>query len=117
MPSMAEINPAPWRPTMTVVYLDSPMSDDERRDHLFRGHFFIYTPTPALRALTDFARKMTQEAFAPLDPTEAQHHMHGDAYTAVLAKVRPEFINHAHTKQLVADALGSLGADVEQTYF
>src|SRR5262245_20474670 len=56
----------PWRPfryarqeaDMTVVYFDSPMSDDERRDKLFSGDLFVYSPTPQTLALVEFAQQM-----------------------------------------------------------
>ncbi len=86
---------------MTVVYFDSPMSDDERRAKLFGGDLFVYSPTPNSRALVDFAQKMSEEAFAPHFPPDAQHHLDGQAYVDVLAMLKPTFINHARSKELV----------------
>lgn len=102
---------------MTVIYLDSPVSDHERRTRLFAGDLFVYSPTPQSLALVEFARTMAEEAFAPYPPPQAQHHMDGQAYVDVLAKLKPTFINHPRSKELVAEILGGLGADVTQTYF
>lgn len=102
---------------MTVIYVDSPVSDDERRTRLFAGDLFVYSPTPQSLALVEFARSMAEEAFAPYPPPQAQHHMDGQAYVDVLAKLKPTFINHPRSKELVAEILGGLGADVTQTYF
>jgi hypothetical protein len=102
---------------MTVVYFDSPMSDAERREKLFGGDLFVFSPTPHSKALVEFARAMSEEAFAPHFPPDAQHHMLGQAYVDVLADLKPTFINHARSKELVAGILGDLGASVEQTYF
>jgi hypothetical protein len=102
---------------MTVVYLDSPMSDDERRERLFAGDLFVYSPTASTRALVDFARSMSEEAFAPYYPPDAQHHLEAQAYVDVLAGLKPTFINHPRSKELVSAILADLGADVTQTYF
>ena len=102
---------------MTVIYVDSPVSDHERRTRLFAGDLFVYSPTPQSLALVEFARTMAVEAFAPYPPPQAQHHMDGQAYIDVLAKLKPTFINHPRSKELVAEILGGLGADVTQTYF
>ncbi|MEV4626255.1 hypothetical protein AB0J90_08185 [Micromonospora sp. NPDC049523] len=102
---------------MTVVYFDSPMSDDERRRKLFGGDLFVYSPTPHSMALVAFAREMAESAFAPHFPPDAQHHLSGPEYVQVLADLKPTFINHPRSKELVRGMLADLGADVEQTYF
>jgi hypothetical protein len=102
---------------MTVVYVDSPMSDDERRERLFAGDLFVYSPTESTRALVDFARSMSEEAFSPYYPPDAQHHLEAQAYVDVLAGLKPTFINHPRSKELVSAILADMGADVTQTYF
>ncbi|HEY0698634.1 MAG TPA: hypothetical protein VGD43_12590, partial [Micromonospora sp.] len=102
---------------MAVVYFDSPMSDDERRRRLFGGDLFVYSPTPHSLALVAFAREMVEEAFAPHFPPDAQHHLSGPDYVDVLAGLKPEFINHPRSAELVRGVLADLGADPEQTYF
>lgn len=101
---------------MTVIYLDSPMSDDERRQKLFDGDLFLYSPTPHSLELIAFARQLSEEAFAPHFPPDAQHHVARQEYVDVLAKLKPTFINHPRSKELVAGILADLGVDVEQTY-
>lgn len=102
---------------MTVVYFDSPMSDDERRRKLFGGDLFVYSPTPHSMALVAFARELAESAFAPHFPPDAQHHLAGPDYVRVLADLKPTFINHPRSKELVRGMLADLGADLEQTYF
>jgi hypothetical protein len=99
-----------------VVYFDSTMSDDERRRRLYGGDLFVYSPTPHSLELCAFAREMAEEAFAPFFPPDAQHHLPGQEYVDVLAKLKPTFINHPRSKELVAGVLADLGADLEQTY-
>jgi hypothetical protein len=102
---------------MTVVYFDSPISDDERRAKLFGGDLFVYSPTRHSMALVAFARELAEAAFAPHFPPDAQHHLAGPAYVDVLAALKPTFINHPRSKELVREILAELGADPAQTYF
>lgn len=101
---------------MTVVYFDAAFSDDERRQKLFGGDLFVYSPTPHSLQLCAFARQMAEEAFAPHFPPDAQHHLAGQEYVDVLAKLKPTFINHPRSKELVAGILADLGTDVTQAY-
>jgi hypothetical protein len=101
---------------VTVLYFDSTMSDGERRRRLFGGDLFVYSPTPHSLELCAFARQMAEEAFAPFFPPDAQHHLARQEYVDVLAKLKPTFINHPRSKELVAGLLADLGADLEQTY-
>lgn len=102
---------------MTVLHFDSPMSDDERRNRLFAGDLFVYSPTPRSTALVAFAREMAEAAFAPHFPPDAQHHLAGPDYVRVLAALKPGFINHPRSAELVRGLLTDLGADPAQTYF
>jgi hypothetical protein len=102
---------------MTVVYFDSPVSDDARRERLFAGDLFVYSPTPNSMELCAFAREMAEAAFAPHHPPDAQHHLAARSYVDVLAGLKPSFINHPRSKELVSRVLADLGADLTQTYF
>jgi hypothetical protein len=101
---------------MTVVYFDSPMSDDDRRQRLFAGDLFVYSPTPHSIELCTFARELAEEAFAPYFPPDAQHHLAGKAYVDVLAGLKPTFINHPRSKELVAGVLADHRVDLTQAY-
>jgi len=92
------------------------MSDDERRLKLFHGDLFLYSPTAHSLELIAFARQMAEEAFAPHFPTDAQHHLAPQEYVDVLAKLKPTFINHPRSKDLVAGILADLRVDLEQSY-
>jgi len=58
---------------MNTIYVDAPYSDEERRQRLYNGQLFVFSPCPSAQALAAFAREMAEEAFAPLDPREAQY--------------------------------------------
>jgi hypothetical protein len=101
---------------MTVIFLDSPMSDDDRRQKLFGGDLFVYSPTARSLELVAFAREMAEEAFAPHFPPDAQHKLERQEYVDVLAKLKPTFINHPRSKELVAGILADLRVDLAQSY-
>jgi hypothetical protein len=101
---------------VTVLYYDSAMPDDERRQRLFGGDLFVYSPTPRSLELVAFAREMAETALAPHYPPDAQHHMEKQAYVDVLAGLKPTFINHARSKELVAGILADLDIDLDEAY-
>jgi Phytanoyl-CoA dioxygenase (PhyH) len=101
---------------MTVIYFDAEMSDDERRQKVFAGDLFVYSPTPHSLELRAFARQLAEEALSPHFPPDAQHHMEKQEYVDVLAKLKPTFINHPRSKELVAGILADLGVDLDEAY-
>src|SRR5262249_15725770 len=84
---------------------------------LFAGDIFVFSPTLQSRALVEFAREMTEQAFAPHFPPDAQHSMQERDYVHVLAGLKPTFINHVRSKELVGGVLAGLRAIPEDTYF
>jgi hypothetical protein len=102
---------------MTTVYVDSAMPEDRRREELYAGQLFVFSPRPASVALAALARDLLEEAFAPLDPREAQHHLPVERYAAILADVKPRFIHHPRCKELIPQLLAEHGADPAETYF
>jgi hypothetical protein len=102
---------------MHSVYFDSQVSDDERRERLYDGDLFIYSPRPSTLALIEFAAQMARDAFAPLDPETAQFEMAVEDYAALLADLKPRFIHHPQSKRLIQEMLVDLGCDPELTYF
>jgi hypothetical protein len=102
---------------MTTVHFDSRMQDDERRERLFAGDLFVYSPTPQSLELVQLAREMLATAFGSLDPELAQYHMPVEQYARVLTEFKPKFIHHPACKQTLPRLLAGLGCDPEATYF
>jgi hypothetical protein len=102
---------------MSVVYLDASFTDDERRARLYGGDLFVYSPRPSVVALRDFARKMVEDAFRPLDPTTAQFEMPVERYVSILSALKPAFIHHPACKELLRGILDDFGCDPERVYF
>jgi Phytanoyl-CoA dioxygenase (PhyH) len=99
-----------------TVYVDSPVSDDIRRQRLYEGQIFVFTPRPSTIALCEFAREMIEEAFGNLDPRIAQYHMSVEEYVAIVTPLKPQFIHHPKTKGLIRDILTEFSCDLEKTY-
>jgi len=102
---------------MTAVIFDFEGGDEERRELLFRGELLVYSPRPSSLALVDFARELIREAFGDLEPREAQYRLPVQEYVAILARLKPKFINHERSKSLVRGILAEAGCDPEKTYF
>jgi hypothetical protein len=102
---------------MNAVYFDAPAQDDERRRHLYEGELFVYSPTPSTRALCEFAQQLSVEAFAPYEPTMAQFEMPQEKYAAILEQLKPKFIHHPTSKELIQGVLKDLGCNLAKTYF
>jgi hypothetical protein len=101
---------------MNTIYLDSPVGDDIRRQRLSDGQLFLFSPRPSTIALCDFAREMIEEAFNGLDPLTAQYDMSVEQYVAIVAPLKPKFIHHPRTKELMRNLLTDLGCELEKTY-
>lgn len=102
---------------MTTVFFDSKLGADERRDRIYDGDLFVWTPTANTEALVGHARSLTEDAFGDLDPRTAQHELPVDAFVAILAELKPTFIHHARSKELLQAILVERGCDPDLTYF
>ena len=102
---------------MSAILIDAPLTDDQRRELLFRGELLVYSPTPSSLALVDFARKMLEEAFHPYEPETAQYRLSVERYAAILAELKPKFIHAPRSKECIQGMLRELGFDPEKTYF
>jgi len=102
---------------MSWMQLDSPLDDAARRERLYAGQLFVFSPRPSTRALCDFAREMAEEAFRPLDPRDAQHSLPVEDYVRILAELKPRFIHHPRSKEIIRDLLTEFGCSLSETYF
>jgi hypothetical protein len=102
---------------MSTIYFDTHLGDEERRRRLYSGDVFVYSPRPSTRALTEHARELIEEAFAPLDPVHAQDSLPVEKFVEIVGPLKPRFIHHPKTKELLLDLLRDVGADMDKTYF
>jgi hypothetical protein len=101
---------------LNTVYVDAVATDRVRRERLYEGQVFVFTPRPSTIALCEFAREMIEAAFGGLDPKTAQYHLPVEQYVAIVAPLKPQFIHHPKTKQLIRDILEEFACDLNTTY-
>jgi hypothetical protein len=102
---------------MNALFFDSPVQDEERRSLLYEGRLFVYSPTSSSLALCEFAQRLSEEAFAPHEPTKAQFDMPPEQYAAILEVLKPKFIHHPTSKRLIQEVLSELRCDLTKTFF
>jgi hypothetical protein len=102
---------------MGTIYVDSPLTDDERRQRLYAGDLFVHSPTKSSMELCALARNLSEEAFAPFDPPVAQENIPAEEYAGILADLKPRFIHHPRAKELIGGIFAEVGCDVEKTFF
>jgi hypothetical protein len=102
---------------MDTVYFDSAITDESRRQRLYQGSLFVFSPSPSSVAMCDFARELIREEFGRLDPLEAQYHLPVEEYAAILSRLKPRFIHHPRSKEYIQGILEERGCDLTTTYF
>lgn len=102
---------------MITVYLNRRIGDDERRESLFQGNFYLYSGIGGANALADHAKALIAEAFGNLDPERAQYEMDVDEFIRRVEPLKGEFTNGHRTKELCQKFAIDLGVDPERTYF
>ena len=101
---------------MDTVFFDFPINEETRRQRLYRGELFVFSPRPSTIALIEFARKMIEDAFGSKDPITAQYHMPVEEYVGVVAPLKPAFIHHPETMNLLRSLVKEMGCDLDETY-
>src|SRR6266496_364189 len=101
---------------MNAIYLDSSLNDDTRRELLYNGQLFSYSKHPSISALCEFAGEMLREAFHPLDPLMAQFHMPVERFVEIFGPLKPKFIHHPRTKEIIRNILQDFGCNLDDTY-
>jgi len=99
------------------IFHDSAASDAQRREGLYAGQLYVYSPRASTLAFVEFTRAVVREAFGSLDPETAQYDMPVEEYAALLGKLKPAFIHHPESKRHVQAILLDFGCDPERTYF
>jgi len=102
---------------MNSIFYDAKVSDEERREGLYDGQLYVYSPRPASIELCALARELAKAAFAPHDPILAQFHIPVEEFAAILSDLKPRFIHHPECKRLLPQIFTELGCSLEKTYF
>ena len=101
---------------MNTIHVDSPHDDDTKRMRAFEGQLYVFSPTPSSLAFCDFARGLLEEAFAPLNPLEAQFSLPVEKFVEIAAPLVPRFVHHPESKKYTRGILKDLGCDLAKVY-
>jgi hypothetical protein len=99
------------------LFFDSPMDDAKRRQELYRGSILVYAPSPTALKLCEFARELIEAAFHPHHPLKIHLTMPVERCVEILAGLKPQFIHHPKSKELIQTLLAERGCDLANTYF
>lgn len=99
------------------IYSDFSIDDQKRREELYAGSLFLYSPSPAAVKLCEFARELIEAAFAPHNPLTVHKSLPVERCVEILAELKPKFIHHPRSKELIQALLAERGFDLEKTYF
>lgn len=99
------------------IFGDFKLDEAKRREELYRGSLFVYSPSPAAVKLCELARELIETAFSPYDPRTVQNHLPVERCVEILAELKPRFIHHPRSKELIQELLAEHGCDLEKTYF
>lgn len=100
-----------------TIYFDFKNNDNERREMLYNGQLFVYSPCKSAVEMCKFTQELIRSHFGSVDPVTAQDNMPVEEYAAVLAELKPKFIHHPESKKYLKAILTELGCDMEKTYF
>lgn len=102
---------------MSNVLFDSTDNEQVRRNRLYAGDIYVYSPMESTMELCSLADKLSREAFQPYHPATAQHDLPVEKYVEILKRLKPAFIHHPECKRIIPKILSDLGCSVEHTYF
>ena len=102
---------------MTTIHYDSTHNDQQRRERLYDGDFYVFSPTEQTLDFCRFARSMIENAFDGLDPERAQYDIPVRRYAQILGELKPAFIHHPKSKRHIQATLNSMGVDPARTHF
>jgi hypothetical protein len=101
---------------MTGVFFDPPRNDEAWRATVYDGGIIILSPSAEMLALVEHTRNMVEEAFAPLDPRRAHESLSVAKCVEILTRLKPSYIHHPRTKELLRHVLGAFACPPDKTY-
>ncbi len=104
--------------SITPIYVNKRLSDDDRRARIFEGGIFLYPAPPESLKMTDWARELIDQAFgATGDVRRAHYVLDVHEFVERAGPLKSTFTNSAQTKRICQELIASLGCDPEATYF
>jgi hypothetical protein len=102
---------------MNTIYFDSTAEDHVRRQHLYDGQIFVFSPRPSAIALCHLACNLIEAVFGAPIPAVAEDGLATDKFLAAESSLKQQLMHHPQTKQLVQALLQDLRCDLSKTYF
>jgi hypothetical protein len=99
------------------IYIDSKMSDDDRRRNIYDGSIFVHAPCASALKLCHLAQELIEDAFLSQNPVRVHDSLSAEKCAEILGKLKPQFIHHPKAKEYLRGMLTELGCDLEKTYF
>lgn len=99
------------------IFVDSRMSEKERRQELYHGSIFVDSSSASVLKLCRLAQELIEEAFCPLNPLKVYEGLPAQECAAILATLKPKFIHHPQSKEYIRAILTEAGCDLDKTYF
>jgi len=104
--------------SITPVYVNRSIGDDDRRTRIFDGALFLYSSPPASTKMVEWARELIHAAFKDTkDVRRAHEQLSVGAFVTCAGPLKSKFTNEQRTKQLCQELITAMGCDPELTYF
>lgn len=101
---------------MHSIYYDWNGPEEVRRQRLYEGQLFVYSPRPSMMKLINHAKSMIEKSFNGIDPRKAQFHMPVEKYVEICTPLKPGFIHHPETKKILQEVVKEYGCALDTTY-
>jgi hypothetical protein len=83
---------------------------------VYNGNIIILSPTSEMLTLVEHTRSMIEHAFAPLDPRRVHETLAVEQCVKILSTLKPAYIHHPRTKQMIGSVLKAFDCSAEKTY-
>ena len=100
---------------MDIVFNPS-CSDQKRRELAYSGALLVLPATATSMALTEHARQMICQAFSGRDPRHIHRALAVPETVDIMTRLKPAFIHHSETRQLLRNVLLEAGCAPADTY-
>lgn len=104
--------------SITRIYVNKNLLDDERRAQIFDGGIFLYAATPGSLKMTEWARELIDQAFGGTGDVRRAHNvLDVRQFVERAGPLKSTFTNSAQTKRACQELIVGMGCDPETTYF
>lgn len=102
---------------MNTIYFDSPAQDEVRRQRLYQGQLFVFSPRPSVTALCQLARNLLEAALGSPIPPSIEDSLPVEEFLAAESSLKQQIMHHPQTRLLIQSLLQEFGCDLDTTYF